>query len=139
MDLERWASKCAFGTYLDTAIFNQLVIGIPDVQLQLDLTDDDTLTKDQVLARIKHWDQTLREAASFQTALPAAAATSLYPSPVLAVSSSSFGPPRHELRKIRLSLGLKRIYFVHPVAANVTASGVNISRLFVTLVIRLGI
>jgi len=94
MDLERWASKCAFGTYLDTAIVNQLVIGIPDVQLQLDLTDNDTLTKAQVLARIKHWDQTLREAASFQTALPAAAASSLNPSPVLAVSSSSFGPPR---------------------------------------------
>ena len=64
------------------------------MQLQLDLTDDDTLTKAQVLSRIKHWDQTLREAASFQTAFPAAAASSLNPSLPMTVSSSTFGPPR---------------------------------------------
>jgi len=49
MDLERWASKCNLGSYLETAIINELVIGVPDVQLQLNLTDDDTLTKDQLI------------------------------------------------------------------------------------------
>jgi len=100
IDLERWVSKCNFVSYLETAIINQLVIGVPDVRLQLDLTDDDTLTKGQLLARIKHWDQTWREAATLQKALPSSSSAPLAPSPVLAVSSSVFEPARKPSKTI---------------------------------------
>ena len=42
-DLERWAARCGFGTYLDSALIGQLIRGVGDEQLTQDLARDDTL------------------------------------------------------------------------------------------------
>lgn len=89
IDLERLASRSNFGDYLESAIINQLIRGIGDISLQVDISSDDTLTKDQVIARIRHWDQTIREASSMSGPHHKAHR----PSPVFSVTPSPAGSP----------------------------------------------
>ena len=89
-DLERWAARSYFGEYADTAFINQLIRRVGDLALQIDLTKDDNLNKAQVISRIRAWDQTLREAASFNNG-PRALPTE--PSPILNVSTPRITSP----------------------------------------------
>ena len=52
-----------------------------------------------MLARIKHWDQTLREAATFQQSLSSSVLSPVAPAPVLSVSSAAFTPIRAQKPK----------------------------------------
>jgi len=89
-DLERWAARSNFGEYADCAFINQLIRGVGDLALQLDLTKDDSLNKAQVISRIRAWDQTLREAATFNNGPRAFPAE---PSPILNVSTPRITSP----------------------------------------------